>query len=574
MLATKPNNKTVKEFPSMYKNYNTAQTSIALNLNFDIPNNHIARLIDMFVETIPHNIIETSVATTGRPAYHPAMLIKMLLFAYSRKVFSGRRIVEMNTENIPMKWLSQDATISYKTINNFRSSKEVSNLIKISFIYFTKLLADNGMIEDEALFIDGTKIEADANKYSFTWKRAVDKFYPKLKEKIVLLYEELIENQVVKEMEKEYLTSSDGLAEILEKTHDEITHLDYVIEQEPKVIKGGSKNKQQRRKLKKLAHKMENDYLPRAKKYEEAERLFNGRNSFSKTDHDATFMRMKEDPMMNGQLKPGYNLQAATNGQFVLNYGIFSNPTDTRTLLPFLSDMHSLDLFKYIVADAGYGSESNYSAIVDDFDKTPLIPYGMYEKEQKRKFKNDPTRIHNWKYNAADDYYTDHLSVKFSFKRYSIRHDKYGYERQFKIYEADKTQETFKLDELAKTPKGRQRQVAYNPTWNYFKNYVKDLLSSDQGSEIYSHRKYDVEPMFGRMKSIFGVRRTHLRGKQPVENELSILLMTMNLTKLAGILTKATANFSHKQLSNIKKTKNRPKILLIIEFLVDFSIAG
>lgn len=282
MLATKPNNKTVKEFPSMYKNYNTAQTSIALNLNFDIPNNHIARLIDMFVETIPHNIIETSVATTGRPAYHPAMLIKMLLFAYSRKVFSGRRIVEMNTENIPMKWLSQDATISYKTINNFRSSKEVSNLIKISFIYFTKLLADNGMIEDEALFIDGTKIEADANKYSFTWKRAVDKFYPKLKEKIVLLYEELIENQVVKEMEKEYLTSSDGLAEILEKTHDEITHLDYVIEQEPKVIKGGSKNKQQRRKLKKLAHKMENDYLPRAKKYEEAERLFNGRNSFQK----------------------------------------------------------------------------------------------------------------------------------------------------------------------------------------------------------------------------------------------------------------------------------------------------
>ena len=104
--------------------------------------------------------------------------------------------------------------------------------------------------------------------------------------------------------------------------------------------------------------------------------------------------------------------------------------------------MHSLNLFKYIVADAGYGSESNYSAVIDDFEKIPLIPYGMYEKEQKCKFKNDPTKIHNWKYNAADDYYTDHLGVKFSFKRYSIRHDKYGYERKFKIYEADKTQET------------------------------------------------------------------------------------------------------------------------------------
>lgn len=201
----------------MYKNYNTAQTCIALNLDFNIPNNHIVKLIDMFVNTIPHNIIETSVATTGRPAYHPAMLMKMLLFAYSRRVFSGRRIVEMNAENIPMKWLSQDTTISYKTINNFRSSKEVSDLIKLAFIYFTKLLADNGMIEDQALFIDGTKIEADANKYSFTWKRAVEKFHPILKDKITRLYEELIEDQVIKEMEKEYLTSSDGLVEILKK---------------------------------------------------------------------------------------------------------------------------------------------------------------------------------------------------------------------------------------------------------------------------------------------------------------------------------------------------------------------
>lgn len=233
----------------MYRNYNTAQTSISLNLNFDIPNNHFVKLIDMFVNTIPYDIIENSVATTGRPVYHPAMLMKMILFAYSRKVFSGRRIVEMNAENIPMKWLSQDTTISYKTINNFRSSKEISNLIKLSFIYFTRLLADNNMIEDQALFIDGTKIEADANKYSFTWKRAVEKFHPILKDKITCLYEELIEDQVIKEMDKEYLTSSDGLVEILKEIQDEIDHLDHVIEEEPQVIKGGSKNKKRRRKL-------------------------------------------------------------------------------------------------------------------------------------------------------------------------------------------------------------------------------------------------------------------------------------------------------------------------------------
>lgn len=94
-----------------------------------------------------------------------------------------------------------------------------------------------------------------------------------------------------------------------------------------------------------------------------------------------------------------------------------------------------------IVADAGYGSKSNYAAIIDDF-----------EKEQKRKFKNDPTKIHNWKYNSADNYYTDHLGVKFSFKRYSIHHDKYGFEQKLKIYEADKIQETGTLIQLATPP--------------------------------------------------------------------------------------------------------------------------
>ncbi|NKZ23197.1 transposase, partial [Pediococcus argentinicus] len=360
----------------------------------------------------------------------------------------------LNEESIPMKWLSQDSSISYKTINNFRSSQHADNIIKTAFVYFTMFLSDNNLIKDEALFIDGTKVEADANKYSFTWRKAVDKFQPKLKEKVVTLYNELIEKHVVQEMSDEYLTTSDGVADILKQTTNEIEILDSRIAKEPKVIPGGSKNKRKRRRLKKLARTLKTDYLPRIKKYEDDQNTFQGRNSFSKTDHDATFMRMKEDPMLNGQLKPGYNLQAASNGQFVLNYGVFSNPTDTRTLIPFLSSMHHLELFKYIVADAGYGSESNYSAIVDHFNKVPLIPYGMMEKEKKRKFKNDPTKLQNWDYNAELDYYTDNQGVKFSFKNYSIRHDKYGFERKFKIYEADKTQANSELDVLAKTSGG------------------------------------------------------------------------------------------------------------------------
>lgn len=201
------------------------------------------------------------------------MLLKMLLFDYNRKAYSGRKIVQINEENIPMKWLTHDTAVSYKTLNNFRASHDVDELIKIAFVYFTELLSENGLLQNEALFIDGTKIEADANKYSFTWKRAVNKFHPKLRGQITKLYEELIETHVVAEMEQEYVTSSEGLTEVLAAVIDEIQDLTQKVAAEPKVIKGGSPNKQARRMLKKAAHKIETDYLPRAQKYEKAEKF-------------------------------------------------------------------------------------------------------------------------------------------------------------------------------------------------------------------------------------------------------------------------------------------------------------
>lgn len=141
------------------------------------------------------------------------------------------------------------------------------------------------------------------------------------------------------------------------------------------------------------------------------------------------------------------------------------NTTDTRTLIPFLDSIQTLDMFQYIVADAGYGSEENYMAITDDFEKVPLIPYGMYHKEQSKKHKNNPKHRQNWSYNEVEDSYTDLDGVHFSFSHYSTRNDKNGFQRQFKIYKADSEQMDDRLNKLAKTPKGRQRQTAVNNNW-------------------------------------------------------------------------------------------------------------
>ena len=150
-------------------------------------------------------------------------------------------------------------------------------------------------------------------------------------------------------MAEEEAQTSQGLEILAQETEKEVEKLTEKIDREPKAIPGGSKNKAKRRELKKIAHKLRKDFIPRAKKYEEAEEIFAGRNSYSKTDHDATFMHMKEDHMKNGQLKPGYNIQATTTNQYIVDFVLFPNPTDFRTFEPFLDQMKSrgiLDKFQ------------------------------------------------------------------------------------------------------------------------------------------------------------------------------------------------------------------------------------
>lgn len=544
----------------MYQNYTTMETALTLQLDFTIPNDHEARLISRFVDTIPTEILLEDTSHTGRPAFHPAMLLKMCLFAYSRSTFSGRKIEQMNEESIPMKWLTGDTSICYKTINNFRSSEHASNLIKYSFILFTRLLSENGLIHKDALYIDGTKLQADANIYSFTWKKAIERYEAGLMEKVSELYEELIQYNVDIAISEEELETSNGIEKIIDGLDEALEEVEIVIEKETTIPKGGSEHKRRRRTLKKHRNKCTNDFLPRKKKYEEANEIFDGRNSFSKTDTDATFMCMKEDPMKNRELKPGYNLQVASSNQYVVDFDIFPNPTDTRTLIPFLESIETLDLFKYIVADAGYGSEENYGAVIDEFEKTPLIPYGMYYKEQSKKYKKNPKHRQNWNYNETEDSYTDLDGVHFSFSHYSTRKDKNNFQRQFKVYKADTEQLDERLNLLAKTPKGRQRQTMVNNTWEYFKHKAKENLESDPGKDIYAQRKIDVETVFGRLKGVFGMRRTHVRGKQAVHNDIGIMLMSMNLTKLAIEARRKTKVFK----SNSTKNKNRNETIKIL----------
>jgi len=349
-------------------------SALTLKVEFSIPQDHEVRLISRFVESIPKEVLLEETSHTGRPAFHPAMLLKMCLFAYSRSVFSGRKIQQLNEESIPMKWLTNDTPVSYKTINNFRASRHATLLIKRTFVLFTLLLNENGLLQNGALSIDDTKLQADVNIYSFTWKKAIERYNSQLNQKVVEQYEELVQLKVDVDLSKEELETAEGVEWLVGAIDNSLEEVEEAIQLEKKVPKGGSEHKRCRRSLKKHRNKASKDYLPRKRKYEEALVTFQGRNSFSKTDKDATFMCMKGDPMKNRELNPGYNLQVASNNQYVIAFAVFPNPSDSRPLIPFLEAMATLDLFEYIVANAGYGGEENYETILDEYDKTALIP--------------------------------------------------------------------------------------------------------------------------------------------------------------------------------------------------------
>src|SRR5690625_3546470 len=249
--------------------------------------------------------------------------------------------------------------------------------------------------------------------------------------------------------------------------------------------------------------------------------IFDGRNSYSKTDHDATFMRMKDDYMRNGQLKAAYNVQIATEGQYTLAYDVFPNPGDTRTLIPFLNNIHQnfFSLPQYIVADAGYGSEQNYDDILNNRNRIPLITYNQYRKEKKKKFKN---------------IYICPNRQTIHFSHLSNRKDKYGFTRTYKVYES-KDCSSCLLRAYCTRTKENNRRIYYNEKWEKQKAFIRDILSNETTGEIYGKRKIDVEPVFGFLKANLGFARFSVRSKQKVEQELGFAFMAVNLRKFTAM---------------------------------------
>jgi len=548
----------------MFKHYTMNQVVLPLDLEIKLQKNDIAFAINDLVESIPDEAFQDFLRETGRPAYHPRMMLKIVLCGYTQSVFSGRKIEGLLQDSVRMMWLAQGYEPSYRTINRFRSNPSIENILRECFVQFRNQLVEKELIEEEAIFIDGTKIEANANKFTFVWRKSVERFSDKLIQKSNQLYDELLEKEIIPAIERENDEdlSVKEMEEVVEKLDEKIGEYDKKIE----ACKVGNERKKIRseRKFPKQIRKQFADFITRKQKYKKDMEIFGSRNSYSKTDSDATFMRMKDDYMKNGQLKAGYNVQIATEGQYALAYDIFPNPTDTRTLIPFLDTIEEkfFELPEFIVADAGYGSEQNYEDIIENRKRTPLITYNQYRKEKKKKHKDNAFHVDNWEYNEDEDAYLCPYGRKVPFSHYSKRTDRYGFTRKFKVYECEYCSNCPLRDLCTKAKKGNNRKVQINEKWESLKEYVRVKLSDEKTGEIYGKRKIDVEPVFGFLKANLGFTRFSVRGKQKVKNELGFAFMAVNLRKFTANNPIPIADDKNNLLKKVPS-----KILLLGTFL-------
>ena len=481
-----------------------------------VPANHPVRVINSIIDRIDISDILKTYKGGGNSCFNPKTMLKLLIFAYLNNVHSSRRIEQQLKENVLYMWLSGCIRPDFRTINLFRSKRLKDSFSKI-FTQVVELLHEHGFVSLDVQYIDGTKIESMANKYTFVWKKSVEKNDAKLKAKTRAVLEQ-IENQIRFE-ETDNNTSCDDVEDFRERLNK---------------INAELEKKDTPKKIRKTVDKLQNETIPKLQSYKTQLSKMKNRNSYSKTDEEATFMRMKEDAMLNGQLKPGYNIQVSTENQFITHFNIYQRPTDTLTLIHFLEQFKERynRQSSIVVADSGYGSQENYEWMFDT-GITPFVKYNYFHKEQKRKYKNNPFLSSNFYYNATENYYVCPMGQHLGFIRNERRKSNAGFIYAVSIYEARRCTGC-PLRSLCHKSKG-DRRIEINHQLNEYKNKVCELLNSPEG--LYHRGKRPIEPeaVFGHIKECGNFRRFRLRGLKGAEIEFGLKALAHNMRKLVAL---------------------------------------
>ncbi len=508
------------------------QLKLPLNLETIIPEDDSVRLLSQFVEAMDLTDLYSTYERIN--SVSPRTLLKIVLYSYMNGDYLSRSM-ELNCKrDINFMFLLEGAPAPDHSIFARFRSIHFALCSKRILAEMSNTLFDLGEISGETIFIDGTKIEANANKYTFVWKKAVTKNQEKLLIKLAdfvaeceqlydikIVYDSIIKMKHVKKLRKKLYTLKESENVVF--------------------VHGIGKRKTL---LQKSIETLEG-YLSRLKEYNQQIHICGERNSYSKTDHDATFMRMKEDAMGNGQLKPAYNLQHGVDSEYITWLTIGPQPTDTTTLIPFLKDAENHLKFKYknITADAGYESEENY-LFLESNGQISYIKPANYEISKKRKYRNNIGKIENMEYDEEADIYTCRNDKRLTVVHVRQSKSKTGYVSEKTIYKCENCdgcpykKECIKSNNCKTPLDERTKTIQVAKTFLKYRQKDLERIFSEEGILFRTNRSIQAEGSFGDLKQDMQFRRYLSKGTTNVLAESTLLAMARNINKLHNKIQK------------------------------------
>lgn len=501
------------------------QLKIPFELDVVIPKDDSVRLLSQFIEGMDLSELYATYSRIRKDSATPRRLLKVIIYGRMNRMFSSRDVeISCKRDNNFMYLLEGDPALDHATLARFQSL-HLAPCIEDIMAQMSEGLYQLGELSGKDIFIDGTKIEASSNKYTFVWKKAVAKNLKKLLQKMA---------DLVAECEELYgfHLIYDGKVKMhhLKKLRKKL----YKLKKEEGVefVQGKGKRKTP---LQRSTEKLE-EYLDKLKEYTQKLHICGERNSYSKTDHDATFMRMKEDAMKNGQLKPGYNLQHGVDSEYIVWLTVGPQPTDTTTLIPFMKDMENHLNFKYknIVADAGYESEENY-VYLEKNGQIVFIKPANYELSKKKKYRTDIGRKENMSYNEQKDYYICKNEKKLILIKTKKEKSKTDYVSEKSIYICEDCsgcpyKSACIKGNNSKTPlEERTKSLQVSKLFQEKRDACIERIASKEGKQLRMNRSIQAEGSFGEIKGDMGFRRYLSRGHRNVLTESMLIAMAHSL---------------------------------------------
>jgi len=474
-----------------------------------IPADDSVRLLDEIVEGMDTSALLRAYKRTGRrPATNPVTLLKILIYAVMEGIYSIRAIASACNRDINFIWLLNGAKApNHSEIARFRS-KRLPECGEGLFYDLVGKLFVLGEIKYEHLFVDGTKYEANANKYSFVWKKSTNKYESRLLVKLDSLFPLLCSKHGVLAG-----TPESSLRELESRVSTPFVH-----------GRGTRKSEIQR------DIEMLRELLARKAKYGQYQETFNGRNSFSKTDPDATFMRMKDDHMRNSQLKPGYNVTLGIEGEYITGLYVSSERSDQLTMIPLLNEMETHLGIQYddVTGDAGFESEEIYTYF-ENKKQTCYIKPQNYERSKTKKFKSNMSLRENMSYDAGKDEYICQYGKKLRVVYVGRKKSKSGFESEVTFYECEGCSDCLHKKSCTRAKGNRKMQVSKEFLRQREDSRVR--ISSDMGVLLRMNRSIQAEGAFGILKQDMGFRQFLMRGNRKVKTELILMAMGFNVNK-------------------------------------------